>query len=60
VEVRLRANGSPTFTDVVGRATGSTKKRAEQDAARQVLEHLDSSPAEVTKTASKGSARAQH
>jgi ribonuclease-3 len=40
VEVRLRAsNGSPEF---VGRAEGPTKKSAEQDAARQVLEHLDS------------------
>jgi ribonuclease-3 len=35
VEVRL-----PEMTKVVGRAQGATKKRAEQEAARQVLEHL--------------------
>lgn len=40
VEVRLRAPGSPGRPELVGRATGSTKKRAEQEAARQVLEHL--------------------
>ena len=42
VEIRLQAsekNGRPEF---VGRAEGSTKKNAEQDAARQVLEYLRS------------------
>lgn len=38
----LAANGKPEFT---ARAEGSTKKNAEQGAARQVLEHLDSRPA---------------
>lgn len=52
VEVRLRAAGLPS-AEMVGRATGSTKKKAEQDAARQVLEHLS---AETIKVASKGSA----
>jgi ribonuclease-3 len=52
VEVRLRALGLP-ISELVGRATGSTKKRAEQDAARQVLEHLSA------KAASKGSARVE-
>jgi ribonuclease-3 len=57
VEVRLRPPGSQSKTEVVGRATGSTKKRAEQDAARQVLEHL-SSEAEPPKVASKEKPRA--
>jgi ribonuclease III len=41
VEVRLPA---PEMEQFVGRAQGATKKRAEQDAARQVLEHLSSLP----------------
>jgi len=41
VEVRLLA---PEVEQFVGRAQGATKKRAEQDAARQVLEHLSSLP----------------
>ncbi len=45
VEARLRAldNGG---TEFVGRAAGSTKKEAEQDAARQALEYLVASPKE--------------
>jgi len=43
VEARLPEPGADPF---VGRAQGSTKKRAEQEAARQVLEHLSKSPAE--------------
>jgi len=35
--IRLPDTGKAEFT---GRAEGSTKKKAEQDAARQVLEHL--------------------
>jgi ribonuclease-3 len=45
VEARLKAleaRGTPEF---VGRAEGSTKKNAEQDAARQVLEYLAALPA---------------
>ncbi len=45
VEARLRASDAPSM-EFVGRATGSTKKEAEQDAARQVLDHLKSSPGE--------------
>jgi ribonuclease III len=45
VEARLPEPGISQF---VGRAQGSTKKRAEQEAARQVLEHLSNSPAEQT------------
>jgi len=43
VEARLHAanNGGPEF---VGRAEGSTKKNAEQEAARQVLEYLATVP----------------
>ena len=37
VEARL---AEPHTTQFVGRAEGATKKRAEQEAARQVLEHL--------------------
>jgi len=37
VEARL---AEPEATQIVGRAQGATKKRAEQEAARQVLEHL--------------------
>jgi len=37
VEARLP---EPEVTQFVGRAEGATKKRAEQEAARQVLEHL--------------------
>ena len=37
VEVRLPA---PALGEFVGRAQGATKKRAEQEAAKQVLEHL--------------------
>ena len=41
VEVRLPATAVGQF---VGRAQGATKKRAEQEAARQVLEHLATLP----------------
>jgi ribonuclease-3 len=41
VEVRLPA---PEMGQFVGRAQGATKKRAEQEAARQVLEHLAALP----------------
>ena len=41
VEVRLP---EPEVVDFVARAQGPTKKRAEQDAARQVLDHLATLP----------------
>ena len=41
VEVRLP---EPEVAEFVARAQGPTKKRAEQEAARQVLEHLSASP----------------
>jgi dsRNA-specific ribonuclease len=34
----------PALDQFVGRAQGATKKRAEQEAARQVLEHLATLP----------------
>lgn len=40
VEVRLLDAGSPGKAIYVRRAVGPTKKKAEQDAARQILEHL--------------------
>jgi ribonuclease III len=43
VEVRLTKNGEGA-AEFVGRAQGSTKKAAEQDAARQVLAYLASRP----------------
>jgi len=43
VEARLPERGLAQF---VGRAEGATKKRAEQEAARQVLEHLSKLPEE--------------
>jgi ribonuclease-3 len=41
VEVRLLDAGSPGKAIYVRRAVGPTKKKAEQDAARQILEHLN-------------------
>jgi ribonuclease III len=42
VEVRLNGKNGESRTEFVGRAQGSTKKTAEQDAARQLLAHLAS------------------
>jgi dsRNA-specific ribonuclease len=47
VEARLPAAENHAKAEFVGRAEGSTKKNAEQDAARQLLEHLASRPDEV-------------
>jgi ribonuclease III len=44
VEARLHAKAKDKDGDFVGRAKGSTKKTAEQDAARQVLTFLASRP----------------
>jgi ribonuclease-3 len=60
VEVRLQASGNNRKTEFVGRAEGSTKKNAEQGAARQLLEHLSSTAPEANATATvKGTARAE-
>jgi len=44
VEARLQADGNHGSTEFVGRAEASTKKEAEQGAARQLLEYLASLP----------------
>jgi ribonuclease-3 len=47
VEVRLKPKNGEGGAEFVGRAQGSTKKTAEQDAARQLLSYLDSRPQSV-------------
>jgi ribonuclease-3 len=47
VETRLQPLDSSGKAEFVGRADGSTKKNAEQDAARQVLEYLATVPVET-------------
>jgi ribonuclease III len=47
VEVRLDGNNNGGGAEFVGRAQGSTKKAAEQDAARQLLAYLASRPQTV-------------
>ena len=47
VEARLETTGDRTDTEFVGRAEGSTKKDAEQGAARQLLDYLVSLPESV-------------
>src|SRR5215475_4551 len=44
VEARLNTKESKSSAEFVGRAQGSTKKTAEQDAARQLLTYLASRP----------------
>lgn len=44
VEARLHKGGGDHQPEFVARAAGSTKKRAEQEAARQALEYLGSLP----------------
>jgi ribonuclease III len=60
VEVRLRPMGQHDKSELVGRATGPTKKRAEQDAARQLLERLMSKAPRTAKVESKDVRSAQH
>ncbi len=56
VEVRLP---EPELGQFVGRAQGATKKRAEQEAARQVLEHLTALPPSQVSNAVKDGGAAQ-
>ncbi len=44
VEVRLQSSANGGQAEFVGQAEGSTKKNAEQDAARQVLQYLRAAP----------------
>jgi ribonuclease III len=46
VEARLQSLGNGEKAEFVGRAEGSTKKNAEQEAARQLLEYLESATGE--------------
>jgi ribonuclease III len=48
VEVRLQTLGNHGAVEFVGRAEGSTKKNAEQGAARQLLEHLALMPTDFS------------
>ena len=57
VEARLNAARSASKAEFVGRAEGSTKKKAEQEAARQVLDYLASQPEFASKAARKTSDR---
>jgi len=59
VEARLRSPDGQGSAEFVGRAEGSTKKTAEQDAARQVLEYLALAPAQLQSTSSLQSASSQ-
>jgi ribonuclease III len=52
VEARLTAPLDSAMTAFVGRAEGSTKKNAEQEAARQLLEHLSALGQNPPKTGS--------
>lgn len=53
VEVRLKISEQPAEDEFAARAEGSTKKSAEQAAARQVLEHLETRLADSRVTESK-------
>lgn len=58
VEVRLNGRNGGSHAEFVGRAQGSTKKTAEQDAARQLLAHLASqSQAAAKARESRGTAK---
>src|ERR1700732_1771459 len=61
VEVRLNATKADGGAEFVGRAQGSTKKTAEQDAARQLLTYLASRPQTAGSKLARGSrCGAQH
>src|SRR5271155_4149233 len=55
VEVRLNNKNGEGRAEFVGRAQGTTKKTAEQDAARQLLAYLASRPQSVGARATRGS-----
>ena len=59
VEVRLNAKNGEGRAEFVGRAQGSTKKAAEQDAARQSLAYLASRPQSAGARPSRGSRSAE-
>jgi ribonuclease-3 len=55
VEVRLNTKNGGSQAEFVGRAQGSTKKTAEQDAARQLLAYLASRPQSAAARLTRGS-----
>jgi ribonuclease-3 len=55
VEVRLNNKSGEGRAEFVGRAQGTTKKTAEQDAARQLLSHLASRSQSAAARAARGS-----
>src|SRR5216684_4375362 len=55
VEVRLNTKNGESRAEFVGRAQGSTKKTAEQDAARQLLSYLASRPQSAGARLARGS-----
>jgi len=59
VEVRLHTTKGDSGAEFVGRAQGSTKKTAEQDAARQLLSYLASRPQSVGAKLARGSRSAE-
>jgi ribonuclease III len=54
VQARLLKVEEPSDTELVGQAEGSTKKDAEQGAARQLLEYLDAPPTDKRSRAPSG------
>ena len=59
VQARLLKADEPIDTELVGQAEGSTKKNAEQGAARQLLESLESSPTGKSSHALRGGREAK-
>jgi ribonuclease III len=57
VQARLLKADGPNQSELVGQAEGSTKKDAEQGAARQLLEYLESPPAEKRSRSHGGAAK---
>jgi len=55
VEVRLNTKNGTGGAEFVGRAQGTTKKTAEQDAARQLLSYLASRPESAGARLARGS-----
>ena len=60
VEARLHNTGNGVSPEFVGRAEGSTKKNAEQEAARQVLEYLATVPPSPVERARRKEARSRN
>ena len=59
VEVRLNTKNGEDRAEFAGRAQGTTKKTAEQDAARQLLAYLASRPQSAGARMTRGSRSAE-